>query len=384
MSNLNQYKFEQGPIRPPSEAYSLLIRATRNCPWNRCLFCGVYKQDKFELRTAEEVIEDIKKAKAISDEIKTIAFKLGQSNNYKDIAASIYNHSQYDWSIRNVAIWLWAGEKSVFLQDADSLIMRSPDLVKVIAFLREAFPQVERITSYSRSKTAAKKTLQELIDIRKAGLTRLHIGLESGSDIILEFIRKGVTAAEHIEGGVKVREAGIELSEYVIPGLGGRKWSEENANESARVLNAINPDFIRIRSMMISPHHLLWEKIQSGEYEPQSDDEIVVELGKFISKLELNSYLVSDHIANLLPEIEGEFPEAKTRCLGIIEKYFSLSEPDKNNYKLGRRMGLYNSLGDILDYSLRSEVDRVMETIDSNENKRLDDILNRLKIGMAL
>ncbi len=384
MPDLNQYKFEQGPIRPPSEAYSLLIRATRNCPWNRCIFCGVYKQDKFELRPADEVIEDIKKAKAISDEIKNIAFKLGQGNNYKDIAASIYNHYQYDWSVRNVALWIWAGEKSVFLQDADTLIMRAPDLVKVLSFLRETFPQVERITSYSRSKTAANKTLEELIDIRRAGLTRLHIGLESGSDIILEFVNKGVTAAEHIEGGVKVRKSGIELSEYVIPGLGGRKWSQENAVETARVLNVINPHFIRIRSMMISPHLLLWGKIQSGEYETQSDDEIAAELRKFISLLELSSYVVSDHIANLLPEIEGEFPEAKAKCLDVIDKYFALSELDRNNYKLGRRMGLYNKLEDIYDYSLRSEVERVMKTIEADESNNLGDMLNRLKAGMAL
>ncbi|HJX03192.1 MAG TPA: radical SAM protein [Dehalococcoidia bacterium] len=383
MIDLNQFKFEQGPIRPPSEAYSLLIRVTRNCPWNRCLFCGIYKNTKFELRPAEDVIEDVKKAKAISDEIRALSGQPGQ-DSFREAAASIYNQLQYDWSVRNVAMWLWAGAKSVFLQDANSLIMRTPELVRVLNFLRETFPQVERITSYARSNTAAKKTLDELIAIKNAGLTRLHIGFESGSDTVLEFIQKGVTAAQHIQGGVKVRQAGIELSEYFIPGLGGRKWSEENAVESAETLNKIDPDFIRIRSMMLSPNHPLWAKIQSGEYEPQNDDEIVEELGKFVARLELNSYLVSDHITNLLPEVEGKFPEAKSACLEIINRYLTLPDNERNNYKLGRRMGIYNSLDDIRNPAVRSQVDNALFTIEQDKTKDLDDILNRLKIGIAI
>lgn len=384
MNSLNQYKFEQGPIRPPSEAYSLLIRVTRNCPWNKCLFCGVYKGLKFELRTAEEVIEDIKKVGSIKEEMKTIAWKSGFGGDLRKIAASIYNDPQYDWSIRNVALWIWSGSRSVFLQDANSLIMPARELVMVLSFLKDRFPEIDRITTYARSKTAAQKKLEDLISIKNAGLTRVHVGFESGSDKVLEFVQKGVTSEEHIEGGIKLMQAGLELSEYFIPGLGGKKWSVENAVESARVLNNIDPNYIRIRSMMISPKHLLWEKIQSGEYEPQNDDEIVDELELFINELDVTSYLVSDHIANLLPEIEGKFPGAKAHCLEVIKRYKSLSELDKNNYKLGRRMGIYNSLDDLNNMAIRSEVDSALVRIGCDESLKLEEIISELKMSMAL
>jgi radical SAM superfamily enzyme len=201
---------------------------------------------------------------------------------------------------------------------------------------------------------------------------------------VLEFIQKGVTAAQHVEGGVKVRQAGIELSEYFIPGLGGRKWSEENAVESAETLNKIDPDFIRIRSMMLSPNHPLWAKIESGEYEPQNDDEIVEELGKFVARLDLHSYLVSDHITNLLPEVEGKFPQAKAACLDVISRYLSLPDNEKDNYKLGRRMGIYNSLDDIHNAAIRGQVDHALLSIKQDEKTSLDEVLKRLKIGIAI
>jgi radical SAM superfamily enzyme YgiQ (UPF0313 family) len=237
IQDLSQYRFEQGPIRPPSEAYSLLLRVTRNCPWNRCIFCTVYKGTKFQLREADEVIEDIKKVKALYDEIKKIAWKTGLGDKIQDVAAGVYNQYGIDWSIRNVALWMWAGAKSVFLQDANTLIMRTPDLLKVLLFLKETFPQVNRITSYARSKTAAQKTVEELIQLKDAGLSRLHIGMESGSDEVLKFMDKGVTAAEHIAGGKNVTMSGISLSEYIMPGLGGKKWSDVHATETARVLS---------------------------------------------------------------------------------------------------------------------------------------------------
>src|SRR4030042_1131360 len=158
--------FEQGPIRPPSEAYSLLIRATRNCPWNKCAFCSVYKGQKFELRATEDILKDIGTAKTIADEIKAMSWKTGNGARLKDVAATVYNQYQYNYSVRNVALWLWAGGEHAFLQDANSLIMKTPDLVTVLSALKQAFPQINRVTSYARSKTAAKKSVEELKQLR--------------------------------------------------------------------------------------------------------------------------------------------------------------------------------------------------------------------------
>jgi len=127
------YSFELGPIRPPSEAYSLLIRVTRNCPWNRCRFCHNYKGEKFQLRSVEEIKEEIKTAKAIQDKIKELSWKSGYGGRVKEAAAAVLSSSP-GADVRNVALWLYAGGESAFLQDANSLIMRTNELAEVIRY----------------------------------------------------------------------------------------------------------------------------------------------------------------------------------------------------------------------------------------------------------
>ena len=230
--------FELGPIRPPSEAYSLLIRVTRNCPWNRCKFCHVYKGKKFELRSVEEIKQDILAVKAIQDKLKDIAQKSGYGERMEEVVAAILNNPLSEVSF-NVALWLYYGGDSAFLQDANTLIMKTPELVEVIKFLKKTLPSITRITSYGRSKTAAKKKLEELVQLREAGLSRLHIGLESGYDPLLKYMDKGVTAAEHVKGGKNIVKSGISLCEYVLLGMGGKKMRREHATETAKVLNQI-------------------------------------------------------------------------------------------------------------------------------------------------
>ncbi|MBM4447260.1 MAG: radical SAM protein [Chloroflexi bacterium] len=378
-NKLADCSFELGPIRPPSEAYSLLIRATRNCPWNRCQFCPVYKGQKFELRPAEDIIKDIETAKAIADEIKELAWRMGYGNRLMDVAATIYNGYQHNATICNVALWLWAGGKSAFLQDANTLIMRTPDLVKVVSFLKQAFPELNRITSYARSKTAAKKSLEELKELKDAGLSRLHIGMESGSNPVLSYVEKGVTAEEHIVGGKKVKEAGISLCEYVMPGLGGRKMSSDHVIGTATVINEIDPDYIRLRSLHIRPGVPLWSKVEAGDFELQTEDEVVEEIGKFIEKLEVTSQLKSDHILNLLPEVEGKFPEAKTACLATINRYLALPPQERLNFRLGRRAGHYEKLDDLYDTYKYQKVDEAIKRITSEAPDSIDNIILQIK-----
>ncbi|MGD9143098.1 MAG: radical SAM protein [Dehalococcoidia bacterium] len=362
--------FELGPIRPPSESFSLLIRVTRNCPWNRCKFCPIYKGQKFQLRPVDEVKQDILTAKSISERIKEIAH--GRGKDIREAAAAVYNSPPND-SYRNVALWMYAGGKSVFLQDANTLIMKTADLVEIIRYLKETFPELERITSYARSHTIARKSIEELQQLRDAGLSRIHIGMESGYDSVLEFLDKGVTAADHVAAGKKVVASGISLCEYVMPGAGGRKWWREHAIETAKALNRINPDFIRLRTLTVQPRMLISEDVRSGEFVRLTDEEVVEELKLFVENLECESQIVSDHIINLLPEVEGKLPGDKEKMLAVIRRFQELSPEEKENYKLGRRMAVYNRLDDLDDIMLREQVNRVMRQL--GEDGVTDDLL---------
>lgn len=374
------HTFELGPIRPPSEAYSLLIRATRNCPWNKCLFCPVYKGTKFELRTVDEIQHDIEEAKGISDGINEIAWKMGYGGSIREVAAMLHDQPEYGQCIRNVALWLFTGGKSAFLQDSNSLIMKTPELVQVITFLRETFPILNRVTIYGRSHTTARKSLEELKELKAAGLDRIHTGLESGHDPVLAYMQKGVTAEQQINGGRKVVESGISLCEYVMPGLGGKKMSHEHVMETARVLNEINPDYVRLRSLHVHPIMPLWSKIQDGDFELQTEDEVVEEIGTLIENLRVTSYLKSDHILNLLMEVEGKLPEDKQKCLTIINEYLGLPDEEKLNFKFGRRLGYYRKPSDLKDSYMHHKIDEVI-TQSKRRGENMDEVLFKLKDG---
>jgi radical SAM superfamily enzyme YgiQ (UPF0313 family) len=370
--------FELGPIRPPSEAFSLLIRATRNCPWNRCRFCPVYKGTRFELRPVGEIIGDIEAAKAISEGIKEMAWKAGHGGQVREMAAMLCNQSQYGPCVCHVAQWLATGSRTAFLQDSNTLIMRTPELVKVVTFLREAFPELKRVTTYGRSHTAARKSITELQELKDAGLDRIHIGLETGYDPLLVYMEKGCTAEDHIKGGRKVKEVGISLCEYVMPGLGGRKMSEEHARETARVLNEIDPDYIRLRSLHVSPTMPLWTALQEGDFELQTEDEVVKEIAVLIENLQVTSYLKSDHILNLLMEVEGKMPADKEKCLNIIYGYLSMPDEERLNFQVGRRAGLYNRLADLSDSYKHDRIEQAIKHLKGQSNN-VEEQVFRLK-----
>jgi radical SAM superfamily enzyme YgiQ (UPF0313 family) len=357
--------FELGPIRPPSEAYSLLIRATRNCPWNRCQFCPVYKGSNFELRAAEEITRDIEAVQAICEGIEEVTRQAGNGGTVREVAAMLYNQPQYGPCVCHVAQWLATGGETAFLQDSNTLIMRTPELIQVISFLRKTFPGLSRVTTYARSHTAARKSTTELKELKDAGLDRIHVGLETGYDPLLAYMEKGCTAENHIEGGKKVKEAGISLCEYVMPGLGGKKMSQGHARETARVLNEIDPDYVRLRSLHVSPAMPLWTRLQSGDFELQTEDEVVKEVALFIESLQVTGYLKSDHILNLLMEVEGKMPEDKEKCLNILDKYLSLPDKERLNFKVGRRAGLYNRVADLTDSCKHEKIEQAIRHLNA-------------------
>jgi radical SAM superfamily enzyme YgiQ (UPF0313 family) len=279
-------------MRPPSEAYSLLLRVMRGCPWNYCTFCFAYKElpRKECLRSVEEVQQDI-------DELRySVDYWAGLGHSHEP---------------------RWA-----FLADSNAIIIHTDDLVRIVTHLRQAFPSLVRVTSYARAKTVLAKGRDDLVRLREAGLTRLHLGLESGDDEVLKRVRKGATAQEMIDAGLMVKEAGFELSEYVMPGLGGRATSRQHALNTARVLNAIDPHYIRVRTLMLVPGTPLCDEYQRGEFEPLSRREILEEIGAMVEALEVTGRLCFDHMANppiFRPGWEGyKLPEEKEAVLAVI------------------------------------------------------------------
>lgn len=366
--------FEQGPIRPPNEAASLLLRFTRNCPWNKCAFCPVYKGHKFSRRSLEEIKQDIDNAARMLEDIAA-----GQESISRQKASSILGSAQYGDQYKQLALWLYQGGGSVFIQDANSMIMQTRDLVEALQYLKAKVPGIQRITMYARSSTIVRKSQEQLQQIRDAGLNRLHVGLESGSDQVLQLVRKGCSAKQHIEAGQKVVQSGIALSEYIMPGLGGRELSREHALETARVLNEINPHFIRLRSLQVIPGTELDQMLQQGRFELLTDDELVQEIRLLISELaDIQSTLTSDHILNLLEEVQGTLPRDQEAMLGVIDEYLSLPEQDRLLYRLGRRGGALRSVRDIQDPGTRARLQNAKQELESSEGKSLEEILPEL------
>jgi len=369
----NNLSFEQGPIRPPNEARSLLLRVTRNCPWNQCLFCPVYKGRKFSLRTVDEIKQDIQTARDIADDIKAFSLKLGCSGKVNDqVISSLLNNSIHSNSYQSIAVWMYYGTNACFLQDADNLIMKTRDLVDVLKYLKEKFPEITRITTYTRSRTVVRKSVESLTQIRKAGLDRIHIGLETGYDPLLKLMKKGVSSAQHIEAGQKAIQAGMELSEYVMPGLGGQEMWKEHAIETAKVLNEINPHFIRLRSLRVPPRIPLYKKLEDGSFTMQTDDMLAEEIRLFIDTLSgITSTVTSDHIMNLLEEVSGKFPGDKEKMLDVIKEYQELLKEDRLIYRVGRRGGTYRSTNDLKsDPATYQKIKKLISEVKENEGEQ--------------
>ncbi|MEM4541411.1 MAG: radical SAM protein [Archaeoglobaceae archaeon] len=268
---------ELPPFRPPSEAFSYLIRVVRGCNWNRCVFCSMYKAIKFEQRAKEEILRDI-------DEIPKYFPK----------------------------------SKSAFLGDSNPLIHK--DIAEIIRYLKAKRPEVERITAYARIKTIANMQEEKLEELKSAGLTRLHMGLESGDDEILGLVQKGITAEDAIKAGKKAGKF-FETTYYVITGLGGAERSERHAKNTARVINEAKPTFVRIRNLTITNPDM------EGLIKPLNAEEQLLELKNLIEGIKVDTYFTCDHVSNYLftergpifTGVHGRIPEEKEEMLRLIE-----------------------------------------------------------------
>jgi radical SAM superfamily enzyme YgiQ (UPF0313 family) len=342
--------FEQGPIRPPSEAGSLLIRITRNCPWNRCSFCPVYKGTRFSLRPVGHVLKDIE---SVRQGVRRILQAGDREAPFSrgDFFRLLQSDAELDRQALGAAYhFVSNGMRSIFLQDADSLILPPDPIVTILLHLKDAFPAVERVTSYARSRTVARISDENLRRFADAGLNRIHIGMESGSDTVLKRVQKGTDKAGHILAGQKVKRAGMELSEYYIPGLGGRSLWREHALETADALNRINPDFIRLRTLALAEGTPLAEQGESGEFEKMGEVETARELLLFLESLQgIESTVKSDHALNLFTEVQGRLPQDAEKMTAPVREFLELSPREQMLFCVGRRSGSLTRLTDLGD-----------------------------------
>jgi radical SAM superfamily enzyme YgiQ (UPF0313 family) len=288
--NLSGFRYE-GPIyRPPSEANSLLIQTTIGCPWNKCTFCLIYKKGpKFKIRSVKEIKEDLLWAK----------------KNYL---------KPFD---------------TIFFPSGNSIIMKTEDFIDILSYTKKLFPNIKRITIYGSSQYIVKKGIDDMKRISNAGLSRIHVGLESGSDLVLKNICKGSTSEIQIKAGNIVKKSGIELSEYVILGIGGKKYSKQHISDTIKVLNEINPDFIRIRTFLPKINTPILKEIELEKFKILSPHEIIQETYDLIKCLKVDSQIFSDHYTNYI-RVNGKLPEDKNIMLDLIKKSFKI---DENNFR---------------------------------------------------
>lgn len=384
--------YEICSIRPPTENSSLTFRLARNCYWNKCAFCPVYKTGaKFSRRSIDEILNDINNAKRIHSLLNEHIFL---SNPFGRDDATLYrlitaiknehlNHGKIKslheksndleedpsldhrmkwfltWfkdrptiedSLTHVYSWILGGGQTCFLGDADALIFTPDFISRVTDAIRTNFPSINRITVYGRTKTAAAlRTVDELKQFAAAGITRIHFGMESGSDPVLSLVNKGVTSAEHIAAAQKVRESGISCSVYVMPGLGGAELSERHSRDTAAVLTAMNPDYVRLRTLEIFPGTGLQQLAAAGSFTEATEEQVIREIRTIILETGCDTEIVSDSATNLL-EVNGRLPRDRKLMLEQIDSYLSLDSREKLEYSFNSRirsfMGQYGGLSD--------------------------------------
>ena len=272
--------YEGDLYRPPSEARSLIIQVTIGCSHNKCTFCHMYTDKRFRIRTREEILRDLEECSALYGEYV----------------------------------------RRVFFADGDALIVKTPLLLELLNYVKEHFPYVERVTSYGRASNVLHKSEEELRALAQAGLDMVYLGAESGDDDILTHIQKGETAAEIIEAGQKLKRCGIKTSVTLISGLGGTENMERHALSSARLINAMNPEYAAIIALHLRPDSPMAQEIARGEMELIGADAIVEETKIFLEAIDSpGTVFRTNHAANYMA-LAGVFNEDIPRMLRQLDE----------------------------------------------------------------
>jgi len=370
-------QFQIASVRPPTENFSLSINTHYYCPWGKCAFCPrvLFKESgRFKRRSIEEIKTDIDNAATLNDYLLEFG-NISQISMFKAIS----KYPSLNECITHLVYWhLYTNASTAFLGGANPLIYDSTFLTSAINYLRNTFPSIKRITSYGRTKTSSKKSVNYFKELHDAGLDRIHAGIESGSDNVLKLVNKGVTSEEHIKGGNRIKEGGISLSIYVMPGLGGKRWSEEHALETARVVNELEPDYVRLRTLEVFQFTPLYGKLKSGEFQELSEEEVVKEERLFVEHVNCNTEITSDSAANLLTEVWGHLPKDKDKILRAIDDYLELNPNEKLEFSLKRRLEAYDSQYGGLSRSIEKKVSN-LSNIPKNDEKYYEKMENIIK-----
>jgi radical SAM superfamily enzyme YgiQ (UPF0313 family) len=285
-----------GPIyRPPSEADSLLVQATVGCPHNLCTFCMVYKGGiKFKIRPVAEIKADLGEAAAdYGSRVRTLFFPAG-----------------------------------------NTIAMPTASLAEICRYSYARFPHLDRITVYGSSHYIHRKGPAQLKTLAQAGLGRIHVGVESGADAILDQIRKGATAIDHIAAGQLARAASIEINAYVILGIGGRDLSESHAQQTARVINEMQPSVVRLRTFVPKVNTPLLADVQAGRFQMLSPHEVLAETISLLSQITIPTLVASDHYTNYL-DVAGQLPEERGIMLEKLRQALSRDESSFRPFFIG-------------------------------------------------
>ena len=271
--------YEGNMIRPPSEAYSILLQATVGCSHNKCTFCGAYKGERFKIKPDAVIDADI------------------------DFAAA---HCRR--------------QRRLFICDGDALIIPQKRLLRILRAIRERLPWVTRVGLYANTKSIRMKSEAELAELQAHGVGIAYMGVESGDDVTLAAVRKGANAQSMIEAGRKLRHAGIKLSITVLLGLAGPERSMLHARETGRVISAIDPEYVGALSLMLIPGTPLFDDYQAGRFELLCPEDMLRELGGMIAATTMSGGLFhANHASNYLP-LKLKMPADKEQALELIER----------------------------------------------------------------
>ena len=263
-------------IRPPSEAYSLLLQVTVGCSHNKCTFCPTYKGEKFRIKSFAEIEEDILEA-----------------SDYRSV-------------------------EKIFLCDGDALIIPQPRLVEIFVSIRKHISNMKRVGCYANAKSILRKTPEDLVQLRKLGLKIVYLGVETGNEDLLKKINKGATYAQIVEAGRRIKNAGINLSVTVLLGIGGIEKSVAHAFDTAKILTEIDPDYVGALTVMVVPGTPLHEDYISGRFVLPDTFGFLRELEIMIAHSDFtNCFFTSNHASNYL-SIRARMPEEKEKTVRMI------------------------------------------------------------------
>jgi len=282
-------RYEGNIFRPPSEANSLIIQATRGCSYNKCTFCAMYQDVRFKIRPVDAIAEDIAMARE----------------------------------------YLGPQVRRVFLADGDALIVKTERLLEIIDLLEASFPDLQRIGVYATPQALLIKSSDELEALRARKLRMLYLGVESGSETVLERLKKGVSCDQMITAGQRAVAAGMKLSTMIILGAGGPELSAEHARESGLLLSAINPRFISTLTMMVVPQAPIYEEARQEQYIPPTPRQTIEELRGLIAHLDVSGAIFrANHVSNLATPA-GSLPKDKERMLAELDTVLAGAIPDE-------------------------------------------------------